>query len=150
LPASERELNLALISFPYWHDYSIDVDVYYTRDDKDDYCGVVILAQDEKNYLYFSLGARNQRVEWWMRVNNELKLVPETRQESVLKDDVVYHVRIEVSGGGVVTFLDNTEIARFGTQVFDSGLAGLFAYSEGASHENLCAFDNLLVLPLEP
>ena len=150
LPDLEKQLNLAVVGFPYWRDYVVDVDVHYTRDDMDDYCGVVVLAENPRNYFYFSMGGRYQRVEWWMQIDGQLAMVPETQWKSALKDDTDHHVRVEVSGGNIVTYLDKTEVARFGTRLLDSGSVGLLAYSDGASPNNLCAFDSFEVSPLQP
>lgn len=150
LPKTEKEMNLALVGFPWWQDYAIDVDVHYTREDKDDYCGIIALAQNDREYLYFSMGGRGQRIEWAMRTNGVVQLVPETRQNSALKDGEQYHVRVEVLGGKIVTHLDGQEVARFSTPVFTGGVAGLFAYSDSASPRQFCAFDEFHVSPLEP
>jgi hypothetical protein len=143
-------LNLALVGYPYWRDYAVDVEVHYARDDKDDYCGVVVLANDERNYFFLSLGRWPQRAEWWMKVNGELTMVPGTQVKSVLKEDRVYDVRVEVSDGKVVTYLDGKEITSFSTRIFNTGLAGLLSYSDGASPRHFCAFDWFRVSPLEP
>jgi len=150
LPTSGRQLSLAITGFPYWRDYLVELDVHYTRADKDDYCGVLVLAKDQRNYLLFSMGGRGERTEWWMFVNGDRTLVPETQRRSAVKDDTIYHVRVEVSGGKIVTYLDGKEASRFGTRQFGSGLVGLLAYSERASPGRLCAFDNLRVSPLAP
>ncbi len=115
--------NLALAGRPFWNDYSAQVSVQPQGAGE---IGLLVYAQDAKNYLGMFWGEKSGP-QLRAVVNGKSKILDSAPNFGPFETRQWNRLRLDVAGGALRGFIDDTEVLRARTGVFGRGQVGVWA-----------------------
>lgn len=137
--SADKGTNIALSGRPFWSDYTLSSAV---KADGAAAMGLLIYAQDEKNYLGLIWPSASGPVLRAM-VGGQPRVLAANPEMGGFDNKQWYRLRVNVAGGLVRGFIDDIEVVRARTGLFGRGKVGL--YAEAADASSAAIFDDASV-----
>ena len=106
--------------------------------------GLVIRAQDDKNYYLARLNTQKQKLELLKSVNNVLTLLGEA--DLKIAPDKIYSIYVDATGNTISCGVDNLEMISVTDSSFKEGNCGLKGYSTFRNSIDSFSADNFQII----